>query len=409
MTDFRTSLFAWLFERATGELEGSALLDGLVVRLQGAGFDLHRVSIWLPTKHPDLWGHQMVWEPATGSRVIRRSHDTSLTTDYVGTPSEALYNSGAATLRRRIAVEPARSEFAMLTKMADAGATDYLLSALDLGRKYGSWISFATRRPEGFSDDQLALLTDATPLLSLHMQLQSSRFETRSLLEVYLGANAARRVVDGEFRRGTGTELDAALWFCDMRGFTAMSDRLPARAVVGVLDRYFEHVATPITEQGGEILKFIGDATLAVFPLGEHNAADACKRALGAAHAVLERMESWAPSETGRVELGVALHTGRVLYGNIGGRERLDFTVIGASVNEVCRVEAMCKTLGEPLLMTSAFATALGATDVDVVSLGHHALKGVAQPQEILTTRPRARQEPARCDSETRGQPAVSE
>lgn len=389
MTDLRASLFAWLFERATSDLEGSALLDGLATRLQDAGFDLHRVSIWLPTKHPELWGHQLIWEPPTGARVVRRSHDASLTTDYVGTPAEALFKSGALTLRRRIAVEPARSEFAMLTAMADAGATDYVLIALDLGRQFGSWISFATRRPDGFSDAQLALLTEATPLLSLHLQLLGAHFETRSLLEVYLGGNAARRVVDGEFRRGTGTELDAALWFCDMRGFTAMSDRLPARAVVGVLDRYFEHVATPITEHGGEILKFIGDATLAVFPIGEHDAANACKRALAAALAVLTRIDAWAPGEAGRIEVGVALHTGRVFYGNIGGRERLDFTVIGASVNEVCRVEAMCKTLGEPLLMTSSFAAALGTRDVEVVSLGHHALKGVAQRQEILTTRRR--------------------
>lgn len=394
MTETRASIFGWLADRATSELDAPALLDGLATRLVGAELDLHRVSIWLPTKHPELWGHQLIWEPATGARVLRRSHDVSLSKDYVGTPAEALFMSGALTLRRRIATEPARSEFQMLAAMADAGATDYLLVALEPGRKYGAWISFATRRPDGFADAQVELVTDATPWLSLYMQLHSARFETRSLLEVYLGENAARRVVDGEFRRGTGAEIDAALWFCDMRGFTAMSDRLPARAVVGVLDRYFEHVATPIAAHGGEILKFIGDATLAVFPIGPHGAADACRRALAAALAVLARIDGWSPSEAGKIELGIALHTGRVFYGNIGGRERLDFTVIGASVNEVCRVEAMCKTIGEPLLMTAAFAGALGASDAsdasdDVLSLGAHVLKGVALPQEILTTRRR--------------------
>ena len=380
----------WLLAPATSELDAPELLDGLVARLAGADLDLHRVSVWIPTKHPELWGHQLVWEPGGGARVLRRSHATSETTDYVGTPAEALHASGARTLRRHIAHEPARSEFAMLSAMAGAGATDYLIAALDQGRKHGPWISFATRRAAGFTDAQLELLTGVTPLLALHVQLLGARFETRSLLEVYLGQNAARRVFDGEFRRGTGTEIDAALWFCDMRGFTAMSDRLPARAVVGVLDRYFEHVATPIEEHGGEILKFIGDATLAVFPIGGPGAADACRRALAAARAVLARIDGWGSSEAGRIELGVALHTGRVFYGNIGGRERLDFTVIGASVNEVCRVEAMCKTLGEPLLMTAAFAGALGAPGAaDVVSLGEHALKGVAQPQEILTWRGR--------------------
>jgi adenylate cyclase len=388
MTDARAQLFAWLHDRATGELEAPALLDGLVAGL-GADFDLHRASIWIPTKHPELWGHQLIWRPGTGAAVVKRLHAASFTTEYVGTPAEALFMSGALTMRRRIGAEP--SEFPMLSAMAEAGATDYLLIALEPGRRFGAWISFVTRRAGGFDDAQLALLKDATALMGLHVKLLASRFETRSLLEVYLGCNAARRVLDGEFRRGTGTEVDAALWFCDMRGFTEMSDRLPARAVVGVLDRYFEHAATPIEEQGGEILKFIGDAILAVFPIGDAGAADACRRALTAAIAVLARIESWAASEAGAIRLGVALHTGRVFYGNIGGHERLDFTVIGASVNEVCRVEAMCKTLGEPLLMTASFAGALGAAgvDVDVVSLGHHALKGVAQPQEILTVRRR--------------------
>ena len=391
MSDPAATLSAWLLDPTTSALEPSALLDGLAVRLAAADLDLHRISIWIPTKHPELWGHQLMWTPQGGPVVTRRSHEVSQSTDYVGTPAEALHNSGNSTLRCRLDREPDRNRFAMLAKMADAGATDYLLTSAEPRRRHGSWVSYATRRSGGFDDAQLAFLQLLTPVLALHIQLLAAHFATRSLLEVYLGRNAARRVIDGEFRRGTGTEIDAALWFCDMRGFTAMSDRLPARAVVGVLDRYFEHVATPIEEHGGEILKFIGDATLAVFPIGEVSADDACRRALAAAQAVLTRIDAWSSSEAGAIELGIALHTGRVFYGNIGGRERLDFTVIGASVNEVCRVEAMCKTLGERLLMTSAFAAALGDSAVtgDVVSLGKHALKGVAQSQEILTMRRR--------------------
>lgn len=387
MSDAAASLTAWLLDPATSALEPPALLDGLATRLIAAGFDLHRISAWLPTKHPELWGHQLMWTPQGGPTVTRRAHEVSVSTDYVGTPAEALHNSGEASLRCRLDREPDRHRFAMLSKMADAGATDYLLTSVEPRRRYGSWVSYATRRPGGFDDEQLAALHRLTPILALHMQLLAAHFATQSLLEVYLGGNAARRVIDGEFRRGTGTEIDAALWFCDMRGFTSMSDRLPARAVVGVLDRYFEHVATPLAEHGGEILKFIGDATLAVFPIGEAGAADACRRALAASLDVLARIDAWSPTEAGPIQLGIALHTGRVFYGNIGGRDRLDFTVIGASVNEVCRVEAMCKTLGEPLLMTSAFVQALG--DSEVVTLGQHALKGVAQSQEILTTRRR--------------------
>jgi adenylate cyclase len=386
MTDSAATVSAWLLDPATSALEPQALLDGLGVRLVAAGLDLHRVSIWIPTKHPDLWGHQLFWTPQDGAMVARRSHEISHSTDYVGTPAEALHTSGETVLRCRLDREPDRSRFAMLSKMAESGATDYLMTSAEPRRAFGSWMSFATRRAGGYDDAQLAFLKQLTPILALHMQLLGAHFATQSLLEVYLGRNAARRVIDGEFRRGTGTEIDAALWFCDMRGFTAMSDRLPARAVVGVLDRYFELVATAIEEQGGEILKFIGDATLAVFPIGEAGAGDACRRAVTAASAVLSRMTAWSSSDAAPIELGIALHTGRVFYGNIGGRDRLDFTVIGASVNEVCRVEAMCKTLGKPLLMTSAFVAALGDAR-DVVSLGNHALKGVAQSQEILTLR----------------------
>jgi adenylate cyclase len=385
MSDAADELPAWLLDPDTAALEPPALLDGLVARLSAAGVALHRVSIWIPTKHPELWGNQLTWDRADGARVLRRSHEVSSTVDYVGTPSEALHQSGGATLRCRLDREPERSRFAMLAAMADGGATDYFMASLDPGEAGAAWASFTSAAPGGFTDAQLALLAGLTPLLALHVRLAAGRFATRSLLEVYLGGNAARRVLAGEFRRGTGSELDAALWFCDMRGFTALGDRLSARAVVGLLDQYFEHLATPIEEHGGEILKFIGDAILAVFPIGEAGAPAACRGALAAAEAGLARIHAWSREAPERVAVGVALHLGRVMYGNVGGRTRLDFTVIGASVNEVCRVESMCKTLGQPLLLTAAFTGALA--EPDIVSLGHHSLRGVAQPQELFTVR----------------------
>lgn len=381
----REAVRAWLLEPGTADLEPPALLDGLVARLATAGLPLHRASVWIPTKHPELWGHQLVWSPERGAEVLRRSHEVSTTVDYVGTPAEALHRSGAPSLRCRLDRASDRGRFAMLEQQAARGATDYLIVSLEPPGNRGTWISFSSAAPAGFDDADIAWLESLASLLALHVRLAASRFATRSLLEVYLGANASRRVLRGEFRRGTGSELDAALWFCDMRGFTALSDRLPARTVVGLLDRYFEHVAAPIEEQGGEILKLIGDAALAVFPIGEDGPRPACARALAAAEAVLASISAWSGAAAEPVALGVALHVGRVMYGNVGGRARLDFTVIGASVNEVCRIEAMCKTLGEPLLMTAAFAAALGREGL--VSLGDHTLRGVSQPQEILTTR----------------------
>jgi adenylate cyclase len=200
----------------------------------------------------------------------------------------------------------------------------------------------------------------------------------RRLLDVYLGQNAAERVLSGGFRRGSGQLLTAAIWYCDLRGFTSLSDRLPTREVVPLLDRYFETVAGPVVARGGEILKFIGDAVLAVFPTGPEGPRSACERALAAAEESLRVVADLRP-----LSIGVGLHLGEVMYGNIGARERLDFTVIGAAVNEVCRVESLCKELSVPLLMTGRFAEQLAHQGC--VPLGLHALKGVAEPQPVFT------------------------
>lgn len=368
----------WLLEPSTAQLAPEALLDALAAQLEASGLSLFRVSIWIPTKHPELWGNQLIWDRESGCRVLRRSHEVSTGTDYVGTPAERLHLSGATSLRCRLEGQVA-VPFEMLRRMAEGGATDYLMISLEPGVG-APWIAFACAGSGGFADAQVELLTALGPLLSLHVRIVAAGFATQSLLEVYLGTNASRRVLEGAFRRGTGTDIEAALWFCDMRGFTELSDRLPPREVVVILDAYFEHVATAIERQGGEILKFIGDAVLAVFPVEAQDPEEPCRRALAAAEDVLAASVR-AGAET--MTLGIALHLGRVMYGNIGGRARLDFTAIGASVNEVCRVESLCKELGVPLLVTGEFARALGRDDL--VSLGAHALKGVREPREILT------------------------
>lgn len=377
-------LAAWLLELGTGRLEPAALVDSLARQLEGMGVALLRVSVWIPTKHPELWGNQIVWKSGEGCQILRRAHDVSSSSDYVGTPAERLHQTASRTLRCRLE-PPAEPELELLRTLAAAGATDYLMVALEEPRFGTAWIAFASRQPGGFSDDDVRLLSGIAPLLSLRVQLIAAQLETRSLLEVYLGKNASERVLQGAFRRGGGEEIEAAIWFCDMRGFTTLSDRTPAREVVALLDSYFELLAAAVEEQGGEILKLIGDAMLAVFPVGAAGAADSCRRALAAGLSALDSVRAWRERSGLSVELGIALHVGRVMYGNIGGRERLDFTVIGASVNEVCRVESLAKSLGVPLLMTAELAATLGRDDL--ASLGFHALKGVSEPREILTIR----------------------
>jgi adenylate cyclase len=266
------------------------------------------------------------------------------------------------------------------------GGTDYFAQGLPGSTGEISYISWATRHPTGFSDDAVAALTALSPYLARRIELASAYHGTRALLEVYLGRNAGQRVVEGGFQRGSGELIDAAIWFCDLRGFTALSDERSPQDVVKTLDEYFDCVAGAVMAAGGEILKFIGDATLAIFPAAA-DAPSACRRALAAAEHALAALERVNVERVARGEpplaIGVALHLGQVMYGNIGAKDRLDFTVISSAVNEACRLEALCKALETPLALSQAFVEA--ARPDGLVDLGHHALKGVRAPLRVFT------------------------
>jgi adenylate cyclase len=266
------------------------------------------------------------------------------------------------------------------------GGTDYFAQGLPGSTGEISYISWATRQPSGFSDDAVAALTALSPYLAQRIELESAYHGTRALLEVYLGRNAGQRVVAGGFRRGSGELIDAAIWFCDLRGFTSLSDdRLP-QDVVETLDEYFDCVDGAVMQGGGEVLKFIGDAILAIFPVAG-DAPAACRRALAAAERALAALDRVNAGSAARNEpplaIGVALHLGQVMYGNIGAKDRLDFTVISSSVNEACRLEALCKPLQTPLALSQAFVEA--ARPDGLVDLGLHALKGVRAPLRVFT------------------------
>jgi adenylate cyclase len=190
--------------------------------------------------------------------------------------------------------------------------------------------------------------------------------------------------LDGSFRRGGGELIRAAIWFCDLRNFTSMSDRMAPHEVVEVLDVYFDRVAGAVTARGGEVLKFVGDAILAIFPIGS-DASAACRNALRAADEALTSLRNLneVRAREGPLTIGIALHLGEVMYGNIGSRERLDFTVISSSVNETCRLEALCKVLKTPLTLSETFARAVEGEDV--VDLGEHDLKGVKAKARVFT------------------------
>lgn len=373
-----TPFLEWLASDLAPSENLASLIERFGQGLAEQGVSVARISAWLPTSHPELWGTQIVWVKGSAAEVILRPHDITQTDAYLNTPGQAVYDSPGKPLRWRLEGNAHDLPFPLLQKFAAEGYTDYYMRPFLLHNEQ-AWVALLSRQPGGFSEVELSTTEELCRQMGWKVRVAVSHEGLASLLRVYLGHNAAQRVLEGQFRRGTGSTLDAAIWFCDLRGFTQLSDATPPTEMVKVLDEYFETVAGAIEDAGGEILKFIGDAVMAVFPF-QTDKASVCRKALQAADQVFAQL---AKRSGPPLQIGVGLHCGEVYYGNIGGRSRLDFTVIGAAVNETCRIESMCKELGHPLLMSAQFAQHLESTTV--TSLGQHRLKGVSQPREVFT------------------------
>jgi len=352
--------------------------------LRFGGLPLWRMSVALPTKHPEVLWRSVQWHEADGVKVIEREHRTTEEPFFKESPV-ALLVQGSPPIRVRLLTEEV-VPFSICRDLRQMGGTDYYAQGLKFSNGETSYVSWATRDPRGFDPEAVSTLDAIAPALARRVELEAAYHATRTLLGVYLGRNAARRVFDGAFKRGGGELIPAAVWFCDLRNFTSMSDRMAPQKVVEVLDAYFDRVAGAVTTRGGEVLKFVGDAILAIFPVAG-DASTACRNALRAAEEALTALRDLngeRPAEA-PLAMGVALHLGEVMYGNIGSRERLDFTVISSSVNETCRLEALCKELDTPLTMSESFVSALEGEDV--IDLGEHALKGVKAKARVFTLR----------------------
>jgi adenylate cyclase len=383
------SIHAWLLSARHHDDGGLSFMDELVALLRGQGLPLWRVSFSLMTKHPELVWHTVKWHEDSGVERIDRNRRT-LDVSYFTASPLPLLQQGAAPFRERLAGS-APLRFPVAEDLRALGGSDYFVQGLPFSTGQIGYISWATRAPGGFDDDWLAVLAGLTPYLAQRIELESAYHATRALLEVYLGKNAGDRVVRGEFRRGGGELIEAAIWFCDLREFTSFSDANDPAVVVATLNAYFERVAGAVMARGGEVLKFIGDAVLAIFPVAG-DAGAACRRARLAADdalaALAELNHERAAQGESRLDIGIALHVGQLMYGNVGARDRLDFTVISAAVNETCRLEALCKPLAASLTLSEAFVEAAG--EGDVVDRGPQALKGVRTPLRVFTAAPRA-------------------
>lgn len=377
----------WLIGPALDVATGAQAIDELAWRILAAGFPLARLTLHSGVLHPQFLGTSFIWWRDTGQTVQTFvAHEVRDVVPYQNNPVLRVIQGGE-TLRRRVDVADRELDFPILRDLKAKGCTDYL--ALPVpgahGRRYA--VTYTTDRAEGFSAQQVTELTGISQRMSVACDSFGQRELTRHLLKIYLGPNAGPKVLAGQIRRGTGEELTAVLWSSDLRGFTARSDRLPGQQMIAILNALFDAQATAIHKYGGEILKFIGDGLLAIFPIaGTAPASDAAHNAMAAAVEALEAVRhlSEHPSMVGEpaLEIVVALHAGAVIYGNVGAVDRLDFTVIGPAVNLVSRVENVAKALDEPIVVTDDFAQTYAGS---LRSLGVHQFRGLAKPRELFS------------------------
>ena len=362
------------------------LVDELSWRLVAAGIRLARVVISLPTLHPQYLNNGYRWFRALGrceeTRVGHGIRDSAM---FLNSPMHRVFVHGE-TVRRRLAGKQAQIDFPILQELADDGVTDYIALPLELsdGRRFA--VTLATDQEGGFSRTDLATLGSLVSLLAPLLEVHVMRGITRNLLNAYLGPEIGRRVLAGEIERGRGETTRAVIWFCDLRGFTALAERLKEEDVVAFLDSYFERVVTAVHARDGEVLKFLGDGLIAIFPVPDVEfAANATRRACEAACMAIAEVDKLAghPALHGEEapRMCVSLHVGNVFCGNIGAAERLDFTVIGPAVNLVARVDQLTKTVNRRILMTADFAKVCGQ---NLEPLGRHEVRGVSELIEIF-------------------------
>jgi adenylate cyclase len=357
----------------------------LCARLQQAGIPVKRASLHIQINHPQWLGARIVW--ADGMReaeLTRVDYDVRQRSEYINSPGNEI-NDGATEVRENLERDASLGrKHAVYDEMRAKGLTDYVAWPLyhTLGKQHV--VTFATDRPGGFDNAHIASLLKLLPVLALVSEIRTKNRLAQTLLETYVGSHASELILAGATRRGSGTTVRAAIMICDLRDFTAISDNWPRDDVIDLLNGYFDAISEPIARHGGEILKFIGDGLLAIFPLSEPSACANLLRAVAEAHQAMVALNEMN-SGTGRAPLnyGTGVHVGDVMYGNIGSRARLDFTVIGPAVNMASRLETLTKQLGRTVLLSRAFADFVEG-DFDLERLGEYPVRGFNDPIELF-------------------------
>jgi adenylate cyclase len=373
----------WLIGGARSAADPRRMMAESCERLVRAGMPLWRVNVFVRTLRPDIFGLSFIWRPGAEVVVNSADFDVQESPAFRRSPLAMLYEK-EQEVRYRLD-DPESRRFPFFDEMRAEGVTDYIALPLIFSDGIVQSSSWTTRQAGGFSDQQLNYLRALVTPLARVVEIINLRRTASTLLDTYVGNRAGERILGGQIRRGHTETMHAAIWLSDLRGFTALSDRLPAETVVDILNRYFDCQVSSIRAHGGEVLKYMGDGLLAVFPIAEHDgtAQQVCSRVLEAAResraSVLE-LRYPIGDDVERFRFGLALHVGKILYGNIGGGNRLDFTCIGPAVNLAARLEKIAGRLHRTIVASESFA---GICRGGWSDLGEFPISGLSKTERV--------------------------
>jgi adenylate cyclase len=383
-----SSLIDWLTDGGRSAPTPPEFMKETCERLVDCGVPLWRAAAFVKTLHPDTYGRAFIWRRGGEVVVSTADFDIVETPEFINSPVVIVQRT-ARELRYRMD-DPDSRRFPFFDDIRNEGVTDYIalpLVFMDGSVHVSSW---STKEVGGFTDEQLAALRKVVPPYARIAEIFAMRRTAAALLDTYVGNRAGERIWAGQIRRGHAEDMRAAIWLSDLRGFTSLSDRLPAETVVDILNQYFDCQVPVIREHGGEILKFMGDGLLAVFPIAKDgsNLGEVCGSALAASRKARANIDAMHYPSNGsaaeRFRFGVALHIGGILFGNIGGMSRLDFTCIGPAVNLAARLEKIAARTHRTIVASAAFA---GACHNDWTDLGEFPIAGFSQAQRVFGLR----------------------
>ena len=374
----------WLFSEGRMVDDNSEFVLQLSHQLIACGAPIERLLLTIQTLNPEIAATSNAWMRSSDSIVpFSAQHDTLKTDRYIGSPMQLLFET-EKRVRQRLDQLP-EDAHAAYTELAELGFTDYLALPILFSWGLGSALILSTRQAQGFSDADIENFRILRNYLSPIIEVYSLRHMSISLMNTYVGKRTGEKVLSGMIQRGDADIINAALWFSDLRDFTHITETLPAKQVLEMLNEYFEFVAAAVTAHGGEILRFIGDAMLIVFPIDD----DMCQRTAcnAAIDSAIDAQSTLASLNHRRrrhgqpeIKFGVGLNVGEVVYGNVGAPDRLDFTVMGPTVNRTARLESLTKVLNCNILFSKKFAESI---DSPSEYLGLHSMKGIADQQAV--------------------------